>query len=341
MGAVSDSQDDPEGSRGPEPNGSSSPASGDDPLDGLTIRALVGPTAVGKTALALRVAAAADCEIVSLDSMLVYRGLDIGTAKPSAAERQAAPHHLIDVVGPQERYDVQRYLKDVRNVLRELRTRDKRALFVGGTGFYLAALLRGLFEGPPIDAALRSSIEERVRVEGGELLHAELKGYDPEAAARIHPNDTKRLVRAIEVREQTGRTLSEWQREWGWHDGKAPAERPSRIVGLELERDALDVRIRERTRRMLDAGWADEAARIRDTAGLSSTAIQALGYTQALALADGELDRASCEEEIALRTRQFARRQRTWFKKFPSITWLSAELNEKTLLARAMEGLGW
>lgn len=320
---------------------SAGPASPSDPLDGWTVRALVGPTASGKSRLALAVAERAGAEVLSLDSMLVYRGLDVGTAKPTADERRRVRHHLIDLVDPHERYDVQRYLRDVRAAVADVRSRGARAFFVGGTGFYLAALLRGLFEGPPVDPALRAALEARVEREGAAALHAELAALDPEAARRIHANDVKRLVRALEVPQQTGRTLTDWQREWGWHAGRPPAERPARLVGLELPPAQLERRIRERTRAMLDAGWADEAARVRGGPGFSATAVQALGYREALELADGTLDRAACEERVALRTRQFARRQRTWFRKFPTIRWLAADLDGEALLAGALDALGW
>jgi len=319
----------------------STPPPPNDPLEGWTVRALVGPTGVGKTALALAIAEHAGAEILSLDSMLVYRGLDVGTAKPTPAERRRVPHHLIDSVGPEERYDVQRYMADVRAALGPLRARDGRAFFVGGTGFYLAALLRGLFEGPPVDRELRASLEQRARSEGNAVLHADLARVDPDAAHRIHANDTKRLVRALEVLEQTGRTLSDWQRQWGERDGEPSSERPSRLVGLELPVPELDRRIAERTRRMLDAGWAEEAAAVRASAGLSASAIQALGYRDVLELYDGTIDRATCEQRIALRTRQFARRQRTWFRKFPSIVWLAADRDGAQLRTEALQAFGW
>jgi tRNA dimethylallyltransferase len=313
------------------------PSNPSDPLENWTVHALVGPTSIGKTELALSIAEHAGAEVLSLDSMLVYRGLDIGTAKATATERARVPHHLIDLVNPDETYDVQRYLADVRTATTDLRNRDKPAFFVGGTGLYLAALVRGLFEGPPVDRELRAALEQRARTEGNAALHAELVRTDPNAAERIHVNDTKRLVRALEVHEQTGRTLSDWQREWG----AASPERPSRLVGLELAVPELDRRIRERTGRMLDAGWADEAAAVRAGAGFSPTSIQALGYSEVLALHDGEIDRTTCEERIALRTRQFARRQRTWFRKFPSIVWLDASRDLTQLRAEALQALGW
>lgn len=297
------------------------------------LRALVGPTASGKTALAIEVALASGAEIVSLDSMLVYRGMDVGTAKPSAEERARVAHHLVDVADPDERYDVQRFLADARTAEAEIRARGAWPLYVGGTGFYLKALVQGVFEGPPVDPELRARLEARAEDEGGEALHAELAAVDPEAAARLHPNDVRRVVRGLEVHAQTGRTLTSWQTQWRDRPG-----RPRRLCGLAPEPDELERRIRERTRAMLDAGWPEEAARVREAPGLGPTAIQALGYREALALHDGELTRAEARERIALRTRQFARRQRTWYRHFGEIVWVRSPRNEDARdFARALE----
>ncbi|MSR62363.1 MAG: tRNA (adenosine(37)-N6)-dimethylallyltransferase MiaA [Planctomycetes bacterium] len=283
---------------------------------------LVGPTAVGKTAFALELAEKLGAEIVSLDSMQVYRRMDIGTAKPSATERARVPHACLDLVEPSERYDVSRYLVDAERALGAARKRGRRALFVGGTGLYLRALAQGLFGGPEIDPALRAELEARACAEGSPALHAELAPLDPAAAARIHPNDAKRVVRALEILRQSGRTLSEWQREWGWHGAPANA-RALRLVGLALEPEEHARRSVERVRAMFRAGWVDEARAIRDSCGFGPSAIQALGYREVLAVADGELSLAACEERVLQLTRRFVRRQRTWFRSFPAIRWLA------------------
>ncbi|HEV8114160.1 MAG TPA: tRNA (adenosine(37)-N6)-dimethylallyltransferase MiaA [Planctomycetota bacterium] len=293
------------------------------PLGGLACGFLIGPTAAGKSRLALGIAARTGVELVSLDSMQVYRGMDVGTAKPSRADRERARHHMLDLVQPNERYDVRRYLEEVAPVLDDVRARGARALFVGGTGFYLKALLSGIFEGPPVDLALRARVEARVREIGSERAHGELSGADPLSAARIHANDTKRLVRALEVLEQTGRPLSAWQREWGWHGSEASPSAPVPMIGLDIETPELDRRIARRTEAMLDAGWTEEAARIRETTGFSPTSAQALGYGEALLLHDGSLDRTQAAQAIAQATRRFARRQRTWYRKFPDVVWLA------------------
>jgi len=289
----------------------------------------------------LAIASGSGAEIVSLDSMQVYRGMDVGTAKPAREERAAVRHHMLDLAEPNERYDVRRYLCDIEPVLEDLRRRRIPALFVGGTGFYLKALLSGIFEGPAVDLELRARVEARVREAGNEAAHAELVRRDPRSAARIHPNDKKRLVRALEVLEQTGRMLSDWQREWGWHgEGEVASAEDPPIVGLDPPTAELDQRIGARARAMLAAGWPAEAHRIRSTTGFGPTAAQALGYPEALALHDGLLEPAACAEAIARATRRFARRQRTWYRKFPRVQWLEPACDDPVLAAeRAVRGL--
>ncbi len=295
-----------------------------DPLRGHLLRAVVGPTAVGKSALALELAERSDCEIVALDSMQVYRGMDVGTAKPTAAERARVRHHMLDLVSPNERYDVQRYMRDVGLVLDDIHARGKRALFVGGTGFYLKVLTSGLFDGPDVDLELRARLMRRVDAEGLTVLHMELAGVDPESAARIHPNDTKRVVRGLEVYMQTGATLSSQRTQWG----ETPGTSKRCIVGLTTATDALDRRIHERTAAMMSAGWPDEAARIQGASGFGSTAVQALGYAEALALHDGCLRFEEAVEITWRATRQFARKQRTWYRKFEDIVWFDVGLKD-------------
>lgn len=303
------------------------------------LRALVGCTATGKTAVGLRVAERLGAEVVSLDSMLVYRGLDVGTAKPSAAERARVPHHLVDVAGPEERYDVQRYLADVEAALAGIRARGAAALFVGGTGFYLKALTHGVFEGPRTDPALRARLEARAEAVGAEALHAELAAVDPPSAARLHPNDVRRVVRALEVHAQTGRPLSDWQREWREEDGARAAGRPRVLVGLRVDLDVLEARIEARTRAMLAAGWAEEAAAVRAGPGFGPTAVAALGYAEVLRLVDGELDEDECVRLVALRTRQLAKRQQTWWRHFPELAWIDAPRDDGDVERAAVEVL--
>jgi tRNA dimethylallyltransferase len=318
-----------------------------DPLRCHAYRCLIGSTGVGKSRAALLLAERTGAEIVSLDSMQVYRGMDIGTAKASAAEQARVRHHMLDLVEPSERFDVQQYLHALRPLVRDADERGQRLLFVGGTGFYLRALLSGLFEGPPVDVEIRRGIERRCEIEGNAALHRELAAIDPRCAARIHAHDRKRLVRALEVFRQTGRPLSDWQREWYGGDASDERTRDVRVVGLELPTAELDGRIALRVRSMLRARWPDEAAAVRARTGFGPTAIQALGYRDVLALADGEVDFESCASSIALATRQFARRQRTWHRKLAQTRWCRApdeDRSERTLTPLVDElagAFGW
>ena len=311
----------------------SEPLPADDPLERAPLCALVGPTACGKTALALEACERVGAEVLSMDSMLVYRGLDVGTAKPSPEELARVPHHLIDLVEVGEVFDASRWLAAARDAVDDCLRRGRRPLFVGGTGFYLAALLKGLFEGPPPDPAIREPLEQRGR-EDPEGLHQELQEVDPESAERLHVNDVRRVVRALEVLQQTGRALSSWQDQWAAPPARAQR---ARLVGIEVSTEQLDQRIRQRAARMLEDGWVAEAERAR-THGLARGAAQALGYAEVLDLADGVIDEGQALDAIALRTRQFARRQRTWYRKF-SIEWLPAGAPE--LLATALAHWGW
>ncbi len=302
---------------------------------GEPLLALVGATAVGKSALALELAEELELDLVSLDSMQVYRGMDIGTAKPSPAERARVPHACLDLVEPSERYDVSRYLVDAHAALARAHTAGRRALLVGGTGLYLKAMTEGLFAGPPTDPVLRAELEGRARSEGSVALHAELARVDAPSAARIHPHDEKRVVRALEVLAQTGRRLSDWQREWGWH-GNARKPRALRLVGLALPAALHAERIRRRVQGMLAGGWVEEARAIRASTGFGPSAIQALGYREVLALADGNLAPLACQERIEQLTRRFVRRQGTWFRSFAGIRWLDPENATARTEARAV-----
>jgi len=293
-------------------------------VDAPPLHFLVGPTASGKTAVALELAERVGAEIVSMDSMLVYRGMDIGVAKPERAELERVPHHLIDVVEPSEAFSVHDFLVQARRAHEQVLARGRRALFVGGTAFYLKSMLQGLFEGPAVEPAVRASFERRYDEEGAAALHAELARVDPLLAQRVHPNDRKRVVRGLEVHAQTGRALSELQTTWGWHGAGPGASAPARIVGLALEVNELDERIVRRTHTMLARGWVEEALAIRAGCGFGPTAQQALGYHEVLELADGRMSREECARVIALHTRQFARKQRTWLRKFESIAWFAA-----------------
>jgi tRNA dimethylallyltransferase len=290
----------------------------------VTHLAIVGPTASGKSALALEVARAlSDVELVSVDSMQLYRGLDIGTAKPNLTECAAVPHHLIDVADPEDEWSVARFQHEARAAVADIESRGKRALLVGGTGLYVQAVIDPLTF-PPEDRAVRDAILAR----GGDL-YAELAAVDPEAAAAIEPGNTRRLARALEVVEVTGRPFSSFGtglQTFG------PTVFPVQLAGLWLPRDVLNARIAERVRAMHEAGLVDEARMLCDRGVLSRTAAQAIGYREVLEHLDGKIDLDATSDAIVVRTRQFARRQRMWFRRDPRIAWFGAPENPCTVL---------
>jgi len=280
---------------------------------------LAGPTAAGKTNLAIEVAQALDAEIISADSRQVYRGFDIGTAKATAAERAAAPHHLLDVVDPDTSFDVSRFVTLARAACDEIRGRGRLPLVVGGTGLYLRALCGGLAPVPGRDPALRAQLEAERRADGDAALHRRLAVVDPAAAARIPEADFVRVARALEVHALTGRPLSEHQREHRFSD------RPFRTLWfvVDRQREELVRRIETRTQVMFSAGLIEEATALRARWG-DNPLLDTLGYREALALADGARSHAAAIAQTATRTRRYAKRQRTWLRKEPVDHWLLA-----------------
>ncbi len=260
-----------------------------------------------------------DLEIVSLDSMQVYRGLDIGTAKPDATSRRAVPHHLIDVADPTEDWSASRTQSLARAAVEQIEARGHRALLVGGTGLYVQAVLDDL-RFPGEDLELRARVEARAREPGGiAAAYGDLQSRDPVAAARIDPHNARRVVRALEVIELTGQPFSSFGP--GVH-AHGPTAFPVRMAGVWLPRDQLGRRITDRVQVMRDTGVADEAARVLHTGGLSRTARQAIGYQELTEVLDrGEEPDDAVYDAIARRTRSFARRQRMWFRRDPRIAW--------------------
>ncbi|UZN04912.1 tRNA (adenosine(37)-N6)-dimethylallyltransferase MiaA [Cellulomonas sp. S1-8] len=288
--------------------------------------ALVGPTATGKSDLALALAAALGAEVVNTDAMQLYRGMDVGTAKLAPAERRGVPHHLLDVLDPQQEASVADYQELGRAVLAELASRDVRAVAVGGSGLYVRALLDRM-EFPGTDPQLRAALEERVEAEGARALHAELAAVDPVAAEGIGPRNARRVVRALEVVALTGRPYS----------ASLPShvyEVPALQIGLDCDRGVLDERIELRVARMWDGGLLDEVARLA-TSGLGRTASRAVGYAQALAQLGGELDAEAARAATAAGTRRLARKQMGWFGRDPRVHWLDAQ--DPDLVARALD----
>ena len=281
---------------------------------------VVGPTASGKTALSVRLAQALGGEIVSFDSMQVYRRMDIGTAKPTPEERCGVPHHMLDVADPAENYSVSRYVQEADACVQDILSRGKPVILVGGTGLYLNALLAGHgFAGGDKDGRYRAELESRWDKEGGEAMFAELRRIDPETAGNLHLNDKKRILRALEVYYETGKTMAQHNAE----TKLIPPRYDSVRIGLAYEdRDDMKRAIDLRVDKMVEAGLFDEVRALLDS-GLPRdvTAMQAIGYKEALAYLDGEATREEAIDEIKLRSRQYAKRQLTWLRRDPSIHW--------------------
>ncbi len=282
---------------------------------------IVGPTATGKSSLALDLALKCRGEIISADSVQVFRGLDIGTAKPSQEERARVAHHLIDVLDPDEEYSAAHFRRQADEIISNLHSRGKAVFLAGGTGLYLKALTRGLFSGPGGDAELRAAARQRAKEGGEEALYEELQRKDPEAASRIHPHDAFRIIRALEVCS-TGKPISLFQKEHGFR------ERPYELlkIGLFLEREQLYRKIESRVEKMLQAGWVEEVKELLGR-GYSPKLrpLQSLGYKHIVSYLMGGIKLPEAIEVIKRDTRRYAKRQITWFKADPEIKWFSAD----------------
>ncbi len=292
--------------------------------------AVLGCTATGKGALARALAGHLGAEIVSIDSMKVYRGLDIGTAKPSAAARAAIPHHLLDVVEPDEPFSAARFVELADRAVTEIHGRGHPVVAVGGTVLYFKCWYEGIFEGPAADPAIRADIRRRADDEGLEVLHAELARVDPQAAARIHRHDLRRLERALEVYQLTGQPITALQQQWDastlrrgdWH---------WLLIGLRRSREDTNRRINRRVKHMVDSGLVDEARRIwADPRGISPQARQAVGYAELFEHFAGRLSLDEAVEQIKIHSRRLAKQQRTWLKRLRNVQWLEAEGVEDT-----------
>ncbi len=308
-------------------------------MSALRLIAVVGPTASGKSALALALAARFSGEIVSCDSMQIYRGMDIGTAKPSEEEQRAVPHHLIDIADPREPYSAADYAAAAREAVRKIAERGKLPILCGGTGLYLEALRRERHgRTPGGDEALRSSLTAEGESEGGrERLHARLAALDPKAAAAIHPNNLRRVVRALELCILTGRTKTELDAE----AASLSSEIDMLVLRLAFsERALLNARIDRRVDEMMEAGLADEVRRLRDGGLLpdGSTAAEAIGYKQLFPYLRGECAREAASEAVKLATRQYAKRQDTWFRRTEGAVTLTVDLGGSIRPLASLEG---
>lgn len=282
---------------------------------------VTGPTASGKSALAVELAERTGREVLSMDSMAVYRRMDIGTAKPTAEERAGVPHHLIDVVDPNETFDAARWCRMADDKLDQLRATGRQALFVGGTPLYLMAFFKGMMQGPEAQPELRAALVAREHEQPG-VLHEELLRSDPQAAERIHRKDVRRLVRALEVLEVTGKTISSQQEHFerqGWR-------RDCRVVMVTRDRAELHERVKARTERMLDQGLVAETEAIEQDCGFSNTSGAAIGYAECRDYLQGRYkDRTELRNRIRRNTHKLIRRQTTWLRRLQEIIQISPD----------------
>jgi tRNA dimethylallyltransferase len=290
------------------------------------IPVIIGPTAVGKTDLSMAIARELDAEVVGGDSRQVYRFLNIGTAKPSIAQRHAVPHHLIDIINPDEPLNAARFAQLACGCIQSIEVRGKQPLVVGGSGLYIRALTDGLFAGPGANPSLRAALEDEVQSLGLQALHERLATVDASAARRIHPHDRVRIIRALEIYTLTGRPISQWQCQW---------QQPTRhrafvFIGLTRQRDDLRRRIAARTEAMLRMGLEAEVRGLL-ASGYSPTLppLQSVGYAEILAYLDAKWDLARARAFIERNTWRLAKRQMTWFRRMPEVHWISlTEMSE-------------
>ncbi|MGL4318850.1 MAG: tRNA (adenosine(37)-N6)-dimethylallyltransferase MiaA [Pseudomonas sp.] len=307
---------------------------------------LMGPTAAGKTDMALELADALPCELVSVDSALIYRGMDIGTAKPDRATLERYPHRLIDIRDPAESYSAAEFRADALAAMAEITARGRIPLLVGGTMLYFKALLEGLADMPGADPAVRAELEARAAVEGWEVLHRELAVVDPESAARIHPNDPQRLTRALEVYHVSGLSMTAHrQRQAAQNSGldtPGMAHLPYTVAQFAIapaQRQVLHARIAQRFHLMLEQGFVEEveALRVRGDLHAGLPSIRAVGYRQVWDYLDGRLGREDMAERGIIATRQLAKRQFTWLRSWTALEWLDSQANDN--LSRTLKYL--
>ena len=279
--------------------------------------AVVGPTASGKTDLAIALAERLGGEIVSADSIQIYRAFDVGSGKPSGEELARAPHHLVGALDPLAPIDAAAWADLAATAVADIRARGRVPIVCGGTFFWVRTLLFGLADAPAGDAALRARHREIADVEGRAALHERLRAVDPESAARLHPNDLVRVSRALEVHALSGRKLSDWQRDHAF----ASVHHPARLLGVARDAAALTERIRARTAAWLARGWVEEVESLLARGYGEARAMGSVGYAEVRAMLRGDLPRAELEDAIVRATRVFARRQRTWLRR-ADVTWL-------------------
>jgi tRNA dimethylallyltransferase len=303
-------------------------------VDRPKIVVIAGPTASGKSAAGLELAERFEAEIINADSMQVYRYMDIGTAKPTREERRLVRHHLIDILYPDEEFSAALYREEAQQAIADVQARGKGAMVVGGTGLYIKALTSGLIRGGEVDPAIRQRLQSEAQNTGREQLYQRLQGADPATAARLHPHDTYRIIRALEVYERTGRPISVLRQQHLFQEGPYQCLK----IGLQVERKELYGRIDARVDEMITQGLKEEVARILEMGySPSLKAMRSLGYKQMAAHLAGEYDLSEATRMIKRDTRRYARRQVTWFKADPEIRWFEFA-RDRSVMVHMIEG---
>ena len=292
----------------------------------LPVIAIMGPTASGKTGLALEIAAKVDSEVISVDSALVYKGMDIGTAKPTQEEQEGVVHHLIDIIDPAESYSVSQFVNDTNALIGDILARGKVPILAGGTMMYFNALINGISPLPKSDEKIRDEITQQAQRLGWSKLHDELRGVDPISGERIHPNDPQRITRALEVYRSTGKTLTHWQQQ----EGEKCPYNSAQFAIAPADRAVLHERIATRFDMMLEQGFEKEVVKLYERSDLHEDlpSIRSVGYRQMWQYLDGQLSYAEMRERGIIATRQLAKRQLTWLRGWEQVTWLDTFAND-------------
>lgn len=292
----------------------------------LPVIAIMGPTASGKTGLALDIAAKVDSEVISVDSALVYKGMDIGTAKPTQEERAGVVHHLIDIIDPAQSYSVSQFVNDTNALIGDILARGKVPILAGGTMMYFNALINGISPLPKSDEKIRNEITQQAQRLGWSKLHDELRGVDPISGERIHPNDPQRITRALEVYRSTGKTLTHWQQQ----EGEKCPYNIAQFAIAPADRAVLHERIATRFDLMLEQGFENEVVKLYERSDLHEDlpSIRSVGYRQMWQYLDGQLSYSEMRERGIIATRQLAKRQLTWLRGWEQVTWLDTFAND-------------
>ena len=292
----------------------------------LPVIAIMGPTASGKTGLALDIAAKVESEVISVDSALVYKGMDIGTAKPTQEERAGVVHHLIDIIDPAESYSVSQFVNDTNALIGDILARGKVPILAGGTMMYFNALINGISPLPKSDEKIRDEITQQAQRLGWSKLHDELRGVDPISGERIHPNDPQRITRALEVYRSTGKTLTHWQQQ----EGEKCPYNIAQFAIAPADRAVLHERIATRFDLMLEQGFENEVVKLYERSDLHEDlpSVRSVGYRQMWQYLDGQLSYAEMRERGIIATRQLAKRQLTWLRGWEQVTWLDTFAND-------------